>query len=306
MLLSSVYRLVLQICKISTELRHYNWWLTLQLGSVGIFSTYVLLYALVAVDGGQQPDPSWQWLLSCSEILVGWAWFIHQICWFPNLSSTAGLCTVLNVLFHREQALLAQGNHCPKIQMGSTFQGSSLQVLFCWNEPAPCSATELSWRKPSKSTPCCRAVQGLSCSARDLQTPFHSWNCETHFILSWNACMGRLIRCLYVHTFILDARQLTQSSSIPCAVVVFRWMGYFVVMLVMTASHNQNNMLIPWVVCMCKLYFQGRTCSAGQQWEQARSGQGEDRGCVYVYVHRNLIKTTWGLPRFGTDFISRV
>lgn len=57
--------------------------------------------------------------------------------------------------------------------------------------------------------------------------------------------MGRLIRCLYVHTFILDARQLTQSSSIPCAVVVFRWMGYFVVMLVMTASHNQNNMLIP-------------------------------------------------------------
>lgn len=42
-----------------------------QLGSVGIFSTYVLLYALVAVDGGQQPDPSWQWLLSCSEILVG-------------------------------------------------------------------------------------------------------------------------------------------------------------------------------------------------------------------------------------------
>lgn len=32
------------------------------------------------------------------------------------------------------------------------------------------------------------------CSLR--KTPFHSWNCETNPILSWNTCIGRLTQQL--------------------------------------------------------------------------------------------------------------
>lgn len=131
---------------------------------------------------------------------AGWS-LIHSLL-------AAGFYTVLNVLFCRAltQASLAWWNCCPKIQIKNSFQESSQVILLlersCLALPYKMRSQTLVHVSCPKSTLHFRSVQRVYlivhvmrvCSLR--KTPFHSWNCETNRILSWNTCIGRLTQQL--------------------------------------------------------------------------------------------------------------
>lgn len=145
---------------------------------------------------------------STVRFLQARAWFIHHKYWFPTTSLiSSGVllcikCSLCRVLIYKGTVKLLPKNSAWKQFLGII---SSSTVLLEWSSPAlpyKMRSQIHAWRKPSKSMLRCRAVQWVYLAVHVMhvcslhKTPFHSWNCETHFILSWNTCIGRLIQQL--------------------------------------------------------------------------------------------------------------
>lgn len=102
---------------------------------------------------GQQPDPSWPWLL-----------FMERFCRLEPDPFTTG-CWILHLLMFSfvelllAQASSAQQNHCPEIQAKPIFLESPLQLIFLLERPYralfPCTSGSQTQAAVSHPSPCC-------------------------------------------------------------------------------------------------------------------------------------------------------